>query len=139
MSIQYHEADGHKLALMATTLEDFSCSSRKIIDSQNQRITEWFGLEETFKDQLVQHTCHGEGYLPLEHDAQSSIQPGLEPLQWWDIYNLSGQLVPEFHCPHCKKFLAYIQSKSILFQLKTTAFCSVTTGPSKKSHSQCFL
>jgi len=45
------------------------------------RITEWFGLEGTLKIIWFQLPCHGQGHLPLEQGAQSSIQPGLEHFQ----------------------------------------------------------
>jgi len=45
------------------------------------RITEWFWLEGTLKDYLVNPLCHGQGHLPLDQVAQSHIQAGLERLQ----------------------------------------------------------
>lgn len=38
----------------------------------------------------------------LHQVAQSSIQAGLEQLQEWGIYSLSGQLVPVLHNPYSK-------------------------------------
>jgi len=37
------------------------------------------------------------------HGAQRLFQLDLECFQGWDIYHLSGQPVPVFHHPHCKK------------------------------------
>jgi len=51
------------------------------------RIIEWFGLERTFKDHLL----------------QSSLQPDLEHFRRWGIHNFSGKPVPASHHPHCKK------------------------------------
>jgi len=36
-------------------------------------------LEGTLKISWFQPACHEQGHLPLDHIAQSSIQPGLEP------------------------------------------------------------
>ena len=72
------------------------------------RIIEWFGLEGTFKGHLVQPPCNEQGHLQLDQVAQSPVQPDLECFQGWGIYHLSGQPVPVFHHPHCKKFLPYI-------------------------------
>jgi len=40
-----------------------------------------------------QPPCYVQGHQPLEQAAQSHIQPGLECLQGWGIYNLLGQPV----------------------------------------------
>lgn len=42
------------------------------------RIIKWVGLEETWKIIQFQLPCHGQGHLPLDQAAQSSIQPCLE-------------------------------------------------------------
>ena len=76
---------------------------------------EYFELEGTFKGQLVQFLCNEQGHLQLDQVAQSPIQRDLECFQGWGIYNLSGQPVPVFHHPHCKRFLPYIYSESTLF------------------------
>ena len=65
-------------------------------------------LEGTFKGQLVQPPCNEQGHPPLDQVAQSPVQPDLECFQGWSIYHLSGQPVPLFFHPHCKKFLRYI-------------------------------
>jgi len=44
----------------------------------DHRITEWFGLEGTLKIIWFQPRCHGQGHLPPDQIAQSSIQPGLD-------------------------------------------------------------
>jgi len=83
-------------------------------------ILECFGLKETFlslsscKGHLVQPLCSEQGHLQLHQVAQSPVQPGLEHFQGRGLHCLSGQPVPVFHNPHCKKFLSYIQSKSTL-------------------------
>ena len=96
--------------------------------SQNHRVIERIGLEGTLKITQFQIPCHGQGYLPLDQVAQSPIQPDLEHFQGWSIHNFSGQPLPLSRHPHHEKFLPYVQSKSTLFQLKTVAPCSVTTG-----------
>jgi len=75
---------------------------------KNHRITERFRSEETFKDDLVQPPCHGQGHLSLDQIAQSPIQTGLEHFQGGDIHRFSGQPVPVPHHPHSKEFLPYI-------------------------------
>ena len=39
----------------------------------SHRIIEWFGLEGTLQIILFQPPCHGQGHLPLDQVAQSSI------------------------------------------------------------------
>jgi len=73
-----------------------------------QRIIECFGLERTFKGHLAQPPCSEQGHLQPDQVAQSSIQPDLERFQAQGLHYLSGQLVPVFHHPHCKKCLPYI-------------------------------
>ncbi|KAK4807192.1 hypothetical protein QYF61_024312 [Mycteria americana] len=102
-------------------------------------IIERFGLEGTFKDHLVQPTCHGQGHLSLDQVAQSLIQPDLEHFQGWGIHNFSGQPVPVSHHPHRKAFLPYVQSKSTLFQFKSVAPCPVTTGLVLKGRNKVSL
>jgi len=78
------------------------------------RITKCFGLEGTFRSHLAQPSCSEQGHLQLDQVTQSPIQPGLESFQGWGLHYFSGQPVPGFHHPHCKKFPPYIQSKSTL-------------------------
>ena len=85
----------------------------------NYRIIECFGLEGTFRGHLAQPPCNKQGHLQLDQVVQSPIQPGLECFQGWGTYHLSGQPIPAFHHPHCKKFLANVQSKPILFCFKS--------------------
>jgi len=94
----------------------------------NHSTIEWAGLEVTFKGHLAQHPCSEQGHLQLDQVAQSPIQPDLECFQAQGIDHLSGQPVPVFHHPHCKKFLPSIQSKSTLLYP-----CPITTGPIKRS------
>jgi len=61
-----------------------------IAGPKNRRIMEWFGLEETFEVHLVQPSWHGQGHLPLDQVAQSSVPPDLEHLQGWGIHSFSG-------------------------------------------------
>ncbi|KAK4810711.1 hypothetical protein QYF61_007685 [Mycteria americana] len=77
---------------------------------------------------LVQPPCHRQGHLQLNQVTQSPVQPDLECFRGWGLHYLSGQPVPVSHHPHRKKFLPYIQSTSTLFQFKTIAPCTVTTG-----------
>jgi len=72
-------------------------------------------LEGTLKTIWFQPPCHGQGQLPLDQVAQSSIQPGLEHCQGWGSHNFSGQLVPVFHHPHGEEFLPNIYYKSVVF------------------------
>lgn len=44
-------------------------------------LLEWFGLEGTFRDHLVQLLCREQGHLPLDHVAQSPIHPDLDRFQ----------------------------------------------------------
>ena len=74
----------------------------------NHRITEWFGLEGTFKGHLVQPLCNEQGHLQLDQVAQSPVQPELESFQGWGTYHPSGQPVPVSHHPHRKKCLLFI-------------------------------
>ena len=71
-----------------------------------------FELEGTRKGHLVQSPCNEQEHLQL-HQCSELLQPDLECLQRWGIHHISGQPVPVLHYPHCKKFLPYIQSKSI--------------------------
>lgn len=45
------------------------------------RIIEWFGLEDTFKDHLAQLPCHDHGHPQLHQVAQSHVQPDFECFQ----------------------------------------------------------
>ena len=67
----------------------------------NHRITEWVGLEGSFKSHLVQPSYRDQGHLQPDQLAQSPIQPGLEYSQGGGSHSFSGQPVPVFHCPHC--------------------------------------
>jgi len=99
---------------------------------KHHKIIEQFGLEGTFRGHLAQLPFSEQGHLQLEQVAQGPVQPDLECFQGLGIYSLSGQPVPVFHHPHCKKFLPYIQSKSTLLWFKTITPCPIATGPAKK-------
>ena len=58
------------------------------------RITDWFGLEGTFRGRPVLPPCSEQGYLQLDQAAQSPVQPGLGGFQGWGISHLSGQAAP---------------------------------------------
>jgi len=49
-----------------------------------------------------------QGHLPLDHVAQSSIQPGLEHCQGRGSHSFSGQPVPVFNHTHGEEFLSNI-------------------------------
>jgi len=78
------------------------------------RVIELLGVEETFQGHVVQPPCSEQRLLPLDQLVRIPTQPDLECFQAWCIYHLSGLPVPVLHHHHCKKFLSYIQSKSIL-------------------------
>ena len=99
------------------------------------RIIEWFALEGTFKDHVVQPLCREQGPLPPAQGAPSPIQPGLEPCHGGGSHSFSGKPGPGPHHPDRDEFLPYIQCNSTLFQFKAIAPCPVTTGPGKKSLS----
>ena len=68
-------------------------------------IIEWLGLEGTFEGHLVQPHSNKQGHLQLDQAAQGPVQPHLERFQGGGIYHLSGQPIPVFHHPQCKKFI----------------------------------
>jgi len=70
--------------------------------------SECLGLERTLKINEFQAPFHVQGLFPLQHIAQSPVQPGLELFQGQDIHNFSGQPVPVPHHPHSKEFISYI-------------------------------
>lgn len=39
---------------------------------------EWFGLEDAFKDHLVQPPCHRQRHLPIDYLDQSPLQNALD-------------------------------------------------------------
>lgn len=59
------------------------------IFSFQYRITDWFVLEETFKNHLVHQPHHQQGHLSLDQVAQ----PGLEHLQAWAATTALDNLV----------------------------------------------
>ena len=73
------------------------------LSGKNHSIIEWPGLKRTSKIIEFQPPCHGQSCQPLDQDAQSYIQPGLECLQGWGMHNLIGQPVPECYHPLCEK------------------------------------
>jgi len=48
---------------------------KKILESWNHRIIEWFGLEGTFEAHLVQPPCNNQGYLQLDQVGCSEPHP----------------------------------------------------------------
>lgn len=68
---------------------------------QNHSIA-WVG--RTFWIIQFQTPCHGQGCLPVDQVALSSIQLGLKHFQVQGIHNFSGQRVPVPHYPHSKNF-----------------------------------
>jgi len=90
---------------------------------------ERFGLEGTLTLILFQTPCHGQGPLPPDHVAQSSIQPGLEPCQGGGSHSFSGQPGPGPHHPHGEEFHPHIQSEPTLFQFKAITPCPIAPCP----------
>jgi len=72
---------------------------------QNHRILEQLELEGTFEGHLVEPLCNEQEQLQLDQVTQSPAQPDVECVQGCGIYRLSGQSIPVFYYPHCKKFL----------------------------------
>jgi len=99
------------------------------------RITERPGLKRTSKIISFQPPCHGYGHQPLDHAAQSHVQPCLKCYQRWGIHNLSEQPVPESHHPQMtgEEFLPNIQCMPTVFQIKAISPHPVSTCPYKKS------
>ena len=56
------------------------------IRAENQQVVGFYGWKGP--------TSHGQGPLPLEQVAQSSIQPSLGLLWLWGTHSFSGQLCP---------------------------------------------
>jgi len=83
-----------------------------------QRMIECFGLEGTFKDHLVQASCHRQGHLSSDKVTQSPIQPELGHLQWWGTQNLPGQPVALFHTSILKNFFLTSNLNLSSFSLK---------------------
>jgi len=83
------------------------CAPLTASESENHGVTECFGVEGTFRGHLAQPPCSKQGYFQPDHDAQSPVQPGLECFQGWGLHYFSGQPVPVFYHPYCKKCLPY--------------------------------
>jgi len=71
----------------------------------DHRVIKCFVLEGTFKDHLVQSSCHRQGHLSLDQVAQNAVQPDFEHFQGGSIHNVSGPSVPVPHYPHSQEFL----------------------------------
>jgi len=89
-------------------------------------------LEGTFKDDLAQSPCHGQGHLPLDQVSPPNLtlnasSDGASTASLGNLVWCESTII--------KKFLSYVHSKPIGFQFKTVAPCSVTTGLGKKSPS----
>jgi len=52
-------------------------------------------VEKDHSHHLVSTPCYVQGRQPPAQAAGSHIQPGLECLQGWGIYNLLGQLLSQ--------------------------------------------
>ena len=94
---------------------------------ENHGLTEWFGLEGTFKDPPVQPPCQGQGHLPLDQVAQSPVQADLEHLQGWGIHSFSGQPMPVPPSP----FLAMFPGRTLALR------CSFVSSPVSSPISCC--
>lgn len=77
----------------------------------------------TFNGHLIQNPCKD---LQLDQVAESPVQPDLECLQGWGIYNFSGQSLPVFYHLHSTKTSFFSNLNKLLFSLKP-----VPTGPVK--------
>jgi len=75
----------------------------------------------TYRGHLAELACNEQGHFQLDQAAETPVQPDLECFQGWGIYHLSGQPMPMFHHPHCKKFVPSIQSNTTGFYFKTIA------------------
>ena len=62
----------------------------------NYRITEWFGLEGTFRSHLVKPPCSEQGLLQLDQVAQSPVQPGLEHFHGWGLPYISDFQITKY-------------------------------------------
>lgn len=65
----------------------------------------WFVLEGVLKIMCFEPSYHWQGRLPLDQDAQSTIQLVLEHCQKWGVHNFSRQPDPVSHQPYNKEFL----------------------------------
>jgi len=82
--------------------------SLQVKESQNRRTVEWFGLDRTSQIIWFQPPCHGQGDLPPDPGAPSTIQPGLEYCQGGGSLSFSGQPGSGPHHPHSEELLSYI-------------------------------
>lgn len=100
--------------------------------TQNCRtIKAWFGLEETFKGQLTQTPCHGQGCLSLDCHAQGPSKPAFNISNNGEPMTSPDNMLQCPHRSHSKKNLPYIQPKSTHFHFRIPASCPVTTCAAK--------
>lgn len=59
----------------------------------------------------------GRDTFPLDHVAQSLIQPGFEHIQAWGILSFFVQPVPVSHYTHSKEFLPNLNRTSFSLKL----------------------
>lgn len=101
------------------------------IPRKNNRITEYFVLEGTFKGSLLLHPSHGQGHLSSNQVAQSTVKPEVKDFQGWNIHSFPGQPLPVSASICITSFFPYVQTKPTLFLIKTVVPCRVTTALSK--------
>lgn len=79
----------------------------------------WIGGDPKHHPVLI--PCHGKGHVPLSQVAPNpSNPPGTKPVPRPCLY-------------HSEKFVPYLQSKPIPFQLEVIPPCPITPYPCKKS------
>lgn len=98
-------------------------------------IVEWFGLEETFRDHLVQPLCYSRDIIRqvrflkiISNMTLNTSSEGHPQLLWANLCQCLTTLIIKKHPPH-------VQSKPTLFQFNSITPCAITPGPYKKSLS----
>lgn len=108
--------------------------------SGTQRIVEWFGMKRTFKDYLVSTMLPWAGTPSIATrllKASSSL--ALNSSRDETATVSGGSLFQCVTTPVIKKFSSYLQYEPALFQFKTVAFCTITTGPCKSLFPSFFF
>lgn len=82
------------------------------------RLTEGFGLEQTFKEYPVQPSRHGQGHLSLDQVAEISVHPDLKHFQGWVIQISLSNLFQCLNTLTLKKFFLMANPNLLSFGLK---------------------